>query len=393
VPNPSADALARSTSDQNGRSKRNVIFVVKVSKLCNLRCRYCYEFSKLSNPGRISLDQLAKFFRGLDEYYRDLPHDVRIRFIWHGGEPLLVPPDYYWHAFELQRQIFSRSIEVRNSVQTNLTRLDEPRLRLLRDGFDTVGVSIDLFGDLRVDAAGAPRQDAILDNMDRLRHEGVPFGCITVLTRRNLDFVSNIYAFYESLGMDFRILPLFPGETSDQHNGYEITASETLRAYEEMIDLMFEREPIIRVEPLVTHIRAALLYLSRSVASHFYRRDEWERYFIVDTDGATYSYSSVYDSQQCYGNVFESPLRDLLASSGRRRSMEAAADRVREQCLECRYFGSCDGEPVAERLSEFKDMYESRKRECIVEKGVISYVVEKLRRAQFLDGDGTLVAL
>jgi uncharacterized protein len=391
VPNPFA--LGRSAPDQNGRSKRNVIFVVKVSKLCNLRCRYCYEFSKLSDPSSISVDQLAKFFTSLDEYYRDLPYDVRIRFVWHGGEPLLVPPDYYWRAFELQQQIFSRSIEVQNSVQTNLTRLDEPRLRLLRDGFDTVGVSIDLFGDLRVDAAGAPRQDAILDNMDRLQQEGVPFGCITVLTRRNLDFVSNIYAFYESLGKDFRILPLFPGETSEQHKGYEITASETLRAYEKLIDLMFERERIIRVEPVVTHIRAALLHLSRRFSPQLYQRDEWERYFIVDTDGATYSYSSIYDSEQCYGNVFESPLGDLLASGGRRRSLEAAADRVREQCLECRYFGSCDGEPVAERLSEFPDMYETGKRKCIVEKGVISYVVEKLRRAKFLDQDGILAAL
>ena len=152
---PDPFALGRSASGQNGPSKRNVIFVVKVSKLCNLRCRYCYEFSKLSDSSKISLDQLTKFFTCLDEYYRNLPYDVRIRFVWHGGEPLLVPPDYYWHAFELQQQIFSRSIEVQNSVQTNLTRLDEPRLRLLRDGFDTVGVSIDLFGDLRVDAAGA----------------------------------------------------------------------------------------------------------------------------------------------------------------------------------------------------------------------------------------------
>jgi uncharacterized protein len=375
------------------RPRRNVIFVVKVSKLCNLRCRYCYEFSQLGNPRKMSLEQLAAFFRNLDEYYGALPHDVRIRFIWHGGEPLLVPPEYYWSIFELQRQIFGSRIEVQNSVQTNLTRLDESRLKLLQQGFDTVGVSIDLFGDLRVDAGGLPRQDTVLRNMDTLRDAGIPFGCITVLTRRNIGFVTNIYSFYERLGIDFRVLPLFPGEAEDQHAGYEITAAETLRAYKQIVDLMFAREPIIRVEPLVTHIRSALLFLARGAQPNIYRRDDWERYFIVDTDGAAYSYSNVYDPEQCYGNVFTSSVKALLDSAGRRRSIVEAEARVAEECGKCDYFGGCDGEPVAERLSEFNDMYRHGRRECLVEKGVIAHIVDKLRHAHFVDEGGALVGL
>jgi len=36
-----------------------MFFVMKVSKLCNLRCTYCYEYDELANRERMSLDQLA----------------------------------------------------------------------------------------------------------------------------------------------------------------------------------------------------------------------------------------------------------------------------------------------------------------------------------------------
>ena len=35
-------------------------WVVKASKLCNLRCRYCYEWNELAKPDRISLAQWEK---------------------------------------------------------------------------------------------------------------------------------------------------------------------------------------------------------------------------------------------------------------------------------------------------------------------------------------------
>jgi uncharacterized protein len=382
-----------SAAQETNHGPHNVIFVVKVSKLCNLRCRYCYEYSQLSDRRRISLEQLSQMFHRIDDYYRIHSTATRITFVWHGGEPLLVSPTYYYRAFELQSQIFSQNIRVKNSVQTNLTILDESRLELLRNGFDDVGVSIDLFGNLRVDVAGRSRQDVVLTNIDRLRAAGRPFGCITVLTKSNLQDVSAIYSFYEKRGMNFRVLPLFPGERSDQHEGYEITAPETVAAFEELVDLMFAREPIILVEPLGTYIRNALLFLSCGSQPRYYRRDLSERFFIIDTDGSTYAYADVYDPTYCYGNIFRSSMEELLSSAGRQRSLEQAYARVRDQCAHCRYYGACDGEPVAEKLNESPDLYRSGVRECIVEKRTTTYIIDKIRQAGLVDDAGCLVSL
>lgn len=40
-------------------------WTVKVSKLCNLRCRYCYEWEGLANPARISLAEWAKILTAI----------------------------------------------------------------------------------------------------------------------------------------------------------------------------------------------------------------------------------------------------------------------------------------------------------------------------------------
>src|SRR5262245_23920728 len=111
----------------NTETDRTAQFVMKMSKLCNLRCRYCYEMKELANPVVMALGDLRRIYRHIRDHYaaRDAADGQRtlIRFIWHGGEPLLVDADYYWQTFADQREIFGTELAVKNSAQTNLTVL------------------------------------------------------------------------------------------------------------------------------------------------------------------------------------------------------------------------------------------------------------------------------
>src|SRR5262245_49181019 len=96
------------------RTRRSgFLFVTKISKFCNLRCTYCYEFDELANKQRMSLDQLRAFFvhvaDAAQRYGRNSLH-----FVWHGGEPLLIPLDYYEQIGQMQREIFPSGLEVAN---------------------------------------------------------------------------------------------------------------------------------------------------------------------------------------------------------------------------------------------------------------------------------------
>src|SRR6266571_836727 len=102
------------TALEPGSTPRTVEFVLKVSKLCNLRCQYCYEFEQLGNRERMSLADLDRFYEHVATWYSGFQTPTIVDFVWHGGEPLLVPPSYFETTFERQRAIFGGNASIRN---------------------------------------------------------------------------------------------------------------------------------------------------------------------------------------------------------------------------------------------------------------------------------------
>ena len=85
-----------------------MFFVLKLSKLCNLRCEYCYEYEELAMKDQIPLAKFDMFIRGLAEFhlefYRDRESKTPLTFVFHGGEPFLNKPDYLRLILETLRK-------------------------------------------------------------------------------------------------------------------------------------------------------------------------------------------------------------------------------------------------------------------------------------------------
>jgi uncharacterized protein len=373
---------------------RLVQFVVKTSKHCNLRCRYCYEYAGLADKTAIAPSQLESMFRHIAGYYRSLAFPVDIEFIWHGGEPLLQHPDFYWQAFDLQHQIFDQSRDrVRNSVQTNLTLLDRERLRLLSEGFDDVGISIDLFGGLRVYETDRESQDRVLQNMDRLLDAGIRFGCITVLSQRNLDRIADIYQFYRTMNLSARILPLFQGAFDNQHAGFEITAYQTLAAFQKLFDLWMADDQFVSITPLQEAIQQVLYHYTPNAPTGFYDKRDWESIYLVNTDGNVYSYADAYDPARSHGNIFTTPMAQLIDNEQHWRIVRDAELRMEQTCSQCQYFGSCSGYPIAEGSREYSEVDQQGITQCVVEKGLLRYIDARFRELGLIDPDNHRILL
>jgi len=69
--------------------RKSLQYVVKISKFCNLRCTYCYEYAELGLKHRMSLDQIATMFKHAADHVESNKLDD-LSFVWHGGEPFLV---------------------------------------------------------------------------------------------------------------------------------------------------------------------------------------------------------------------------------------------------------------------------------------------------------------
>jgi uncharacterized protein len=368
---------------------RRVQFILKVSKLCNLRCRYCYEYPELGNRKRMSFDELGRVYAHVSEWLAACSEPTEVEFVWHGGEPLLVPPDFFRETLATQRRTFGdRSRTVRNVVQTNLTVLDDDRIRLLRESFDAVGISLDLYGGLRVDAGGTDSIERVLANLDVLRAAEVKFGCITVITRANLSFVRDIIGFYDELGVaSVRLLPLIDGAYSEQHAGYEITREQVLEALKAAFEALVERDSALLVEPLKRYVDQIVHAHTPGAPRFVHDKRKFEPVFFVDTDGNVYGYGDLYVPDLCYGNVFTSPFEELLGSAGHERAAVLAEQRMAATCRSCRYFGSCDGYPLAEGAG--RRTRDGRADECIVELGMLSYLDRRLSELGLFDAGGS----
>lgn len=372
---------------------RFVQFVVKISKFCNLRCRYCYEYDELGDRRAMSREQLIAMYRNLRDYYvtRDAEDGQRteLRFIWHGGEPLVIPPHMYLETFADQREVFGDDLVIRNAVQTNLTILDDARIALLRDGFDFVGVSLDVFGGLRVNSGGKDSQAMVLANLDRARAAGITLGCITVLTRRNIHLVEKIYRFFVRAGLPFRVLPLFDGAHEGQHEGFEVGTEALAEACNELVDLWLTSSERVRVTPIHDYIQRVVRHLTPGLRPRYFSKRAWNPTVLVNTDGSCFSYGDPYgDPDWCLGNLFESSIADIYAGEVFERSCRAAEARMAANCTTCPYFGSCDGYSIAEEQTNCRELGESGVRACVFDRRVLAHVEQRLRTSGVFDGLG-----
>jgi uncharacterized protein len=370
-----------------------VQFVIKTSKHCNLRCKYCYEYAELGNKQVVEISQLEMMFKNILSHYQGIDLYTHIEFVWHGGEPLLQNPDFYWQVFDIQNKIFENFRgKITNGVQTNLTLLDTKRLHLLKEGFDSVGVSLDLFGGLRVHQTGIESQSKVLENIDRLTAANLEVGCITVLTKKNIDHVAEIYQFYREMKMSVRILPLFYGAFENQHQGFEIDAHDVLSAYKKFVDLWLEDDEFVAITPIYDAIQQVVYYYSPNAPTVFYDKREWESVYIVDLDGEVYSYSDAYDIDCSHGNIFTTPLENIVGGSAHQKVLGTAEQRMIAVCGECKFFGSCSGYPIAEGSRDYNTLSELDPNRCIVERGLLEYIEYRFIESGIIDVETGTIA-
>jgi uncharacterized protein len=367
---------------------RTAQFVIKTSKQCNLRCQYCYEFSDLHKTDVMTMAQIESMYRHVEDYYRSLEQFTDIHFIWHGGEPLLLPPRFYWEALDLQAQIFSGdNYRVTNGVQTNLTVLDDERLLLLLEGFDSVGVSIDVLGGLRTYENGRDSQARVLENIDRLRAAKIPFSCISVLSQKNIDNIDRLYQFYRELSLSARLLPLHETVNDKQNNGIEIDPHSVLKAFKTIFELWLVDEVDTYITPVIEMVRDVFNFYDPQAACYFYDKREWETINLVNITGDMYGYADAYQIDRSYGNIFTTPLAELYASDRHERSILAAEQRLEQTCVDCKFFGACSGYPIAEDGYEYHELDENGAIRCIVQKGMLQYIEYRLIEEGIIEGE------
>ena len=364
-----------------------MFLVLKLSKLCNLRCEYCYEYEELAMKDQIPLAQFDAFVRGLSEFhvefYRDREARTPLRFVFHGGEPFLNKAGYLRAILEtLRKHLQPAGVPYVVATQTSLTRYQKEILDLFVEYGVTLGVSFDVFGGLRKTIAGAESEDIVVRNLQRLHDDGyleaLCVGGITVLTSRNIGRVLDIYEFYKQLGMSFRMLPVFNQsvERDFRAPGLEVSHDSVVAAYKQVALAQLRDGMSQSISPIDDYFRAAVIAHVNGIGQRY---DPWDEEYalIINTNGDAYSDGDTYSCEGFIGNVYERSFAEVYRSERRRKTCEVREARA-HTCRLCPYDQRCNQMPIAECKPSERQWDADGRLICTIARPMIDFYLELL---------------
>jgi uncharacterized protein len=175
--------------DEISKNLSSMTAIVEPTTNCNLRCKYCFVGNKENKI--MDLKTLKLIIESILEYNGK---DKISKFIWHGGEPLLVGLDFFNKIVEFQKRYTSCGFRIANAIQTNLINITEEFINFFKDNEFGVGSSLDYPREIhnyyRNDSF-----DKVFNNIVYSKNMNLHIGVICVLTKKNIHFINEIYNF------------------------------------------------------------------------------------------------------------------------------------------------------------------------------------------------------
>lgn len=242
----------RPTAGESGETS-NVDVTLVLTHDCNLGCGYCYAGAKFQK--RMSPETATK---AVDLAFVDGAREAQISFF--GGEPLLAYEQLVVSATYARSQAKARGVELKLSVTTNGTLLDEARAATLEALGVYVALSIDGTREAhdsgRSLLGGGSSFDQVTRGLGVLVGRGVPFETISVVTPQNAHLVGETVEFLFAAGVPrVGLNPCYEAAFTDEElAGWERGLE---RAADVMID-WYRRGRIVSVTVFDNKVLAAI---------------------------------------------------------------------------------------------------------------------------------------
>jgi uncharacterized protein len=363
------------------------LLVIQPTPFCNLDCSYCYLPDRLDKR-KITLETLEQIFGWV--FSSGL---IRQPFtlLWHAGEPMVLPATFYEQATQLLERCNTSGFEIKQSLQTNATLVNDAWCDFVRRRNVQIGVSVDgpdfLNDRHRKTRNGGGTLERVLLGMQKLRDHDIFFDVITVLTSASLDYPDELFDFYIEHGiMDVAF-------NVEEIEGPHVTSSlagsgvepRFRRFYSRFMDLALSSDPPLRVREFET---------SRNSIAHREelsgRTQECRPFGILNVDCAgnfsTYSpellgLSSPRLGSFALGNVASDSLESVLAMP-RFNTLDDEIRRGVDLCKEsCRYYPFCGGGPPGNKYFENGDFATTETLSCrLHKKATFDIALDKFER-------------
>jgi uncharacterized protein len=321
--------------------------VMQPTTLCNLDCSYCYlPFRRADQRMPVTVAEAVA-----------LPVNAwaragRFSVVWHGGEPLAAGREH----FAALLSPFDASVE--HHVQTNATLIDDAWCEFFTEHDIRVSVSLDgpeRRNDSRVNRAGRPAYDRILQGIDALRRHGIPFSALCVVGRPEPGLATELYDYFLDLGCD--VLGINVEELEGVNTRANRHPAEAVTAFWAELVAAWRRSPRIHLREIEWSLRYVGAVLDGTADEVLPRR--LDPIPTVAHDGSVVllspelaGFSDPRYGDFTSGNVLVTPMDEILAGAIGTPWIREFLDGVEGCRSTCPYFGFCGGAHAANRYFE-----------------------------------------
>ncbi|MFG6104949.1 cyclophane-forming radical SAM/SPASM peptide maturase GrrM/OscB [Leptothoe sp. EHU-05/26/07-4] len=359
------------------------LVVIQPTTFCNLDCDYCYlpdRHLKL----KFSLDLLNPLFEKL--FKSDLV-DKGFTVVWHAGEPLTMPVEFYEEAFsrieKINTQLNAEPVKIRHGIQTNGTLINDGWCDLFNRYHVNVGISLDgpafLHDAHRITRKGLGTHSGVMRGVKLLQENGIGLHVIAVLTSASLDYPDEIFDFFVESGIRH------VGFNVDEEEGANETSSlegdEALARYRAFMTRLLE---LTKQNPEALKIREFEQTRSIIVGKADITKGQHVPFTMLNVsysgDISTFSPELLSMKSSVYGDfVFGNVLQDsfeLIYKTQKFQQINSDIQKGVELCKsQCQYFSVCGGGAPSNKYFENGSFNSAETMYCKFSKQILTDII------------------
>lgn len=333
------------------------LLIVQPTPFCNINCSYCY-LGHRSDKRRMSLDTVHSIARFVQDAKL---RDEKLAIVWHAGEPLAMPLDFYESAYRVL-EAEGAPAQFQHHIQTNAVLIDDDWCAFFKKWSVRVGISIDgpkhVHDAHRVDRAGRGTFDRVMSGIAKLREHEIPFTVIGVLTPDALAAPDAVWRFFEELGA------AQIGLNVDEAEG--VNSSSTLSSPDAVASLQTFLRWVVALRAATPggvrfrEFDSMRGHLTAPPGSDVMRADNMPGSIVsIDVEGNFTTFSPellgiehARYGRFAWGNVHSHDLPSLLRQPGFQSAYRDIRDGIERCRASCAYFSVCGGGNPSNKLTE-----------------------------------------
>ena len=333
------------------------LLVLQPTPFCNLDCSYCYLPDRHSNARMNWTTLELAVERVLESRYLGKTLSV----VWHSGEPLVLPVDWYEEAFERIEKLNSGRTNISHSVQTNGVLINERWIDLFRRHRVRVGLSLDgpawIHNAYRKTRSGAGTHHRVMAAVELLNASQLDYHVICVLTSVAMEAADEMHEFFR--GSRIRMVGYNVEEIEGPHTSSSLAGPEMVEAYRSFLRRMLTLSQLEGTPKIRELEIARSLVLSRDYDPLDNTQTVPLQIISVGVNGeiSTFSPELLGNKNGSYGdfifgNVRTHGLDDVLVNANFLTVHAEIQSGVRACRDSCAYFMTCGGGAPANKVFE-----------------------------------------